>query len=248
MKSFKQFILEGKNKKKKKKLNDGIITEPIHFKDVDKKEKGTIPEPIHFKQIEEASKPLPHISEWEKIHENGHLGDSNEDITKSLAKDTKFKPAEKSAVEEYSGYSRDLNSSLISRNGEPHPDHKKIVSKIDSAINSNRIKKDMIVYSGVRFNPDHIKDEKGIIRSPAYISATHNKTIALDYVPIKKRSHMLAIHLKAGHPAAHISKVSVWSHEGETLIGRNTTLRHIKKTHFDNGDGNRITVHHVEAI
>lgn len=248
MKSFKDFILENKSDKKNKKPK-GIIPEPIHFKDVGKSnKKGTIPEPIHFKHVKEESKPIPHVSEWESVHENGHLGDNHNDVTKNLARGTKFTPEEKSAVRDYTEYSKDINYMLIKRNGVPHPNHQNSVDKLDSAINSNKIKKDMVVYSGVKFNPNDIKDENGMIRSPAYISATHNKSLALDYVPTQRRSHLLAIHLKAGHPAAHISKVSVWPHEGETLIGRNSTFRHIGKKRYDIGEGRTVTIHHVEAV
>ena len=267
MKTFKQHTKD----KKKKEEGSGIIPAPIHFKHIEPIDisTGKIPAAIHFKHVHDKKKEKldeakkkglnqDHFQQWmADTSDNKHLsklGDNNNrhtEISKKLDKTNKFSdnPEHAKAVFKYTTQSGPLNGALIKgKNVKKHEAHAK---SLDSAIDNNRIPHDVHVYSGTSFNPEKHMDENGRLHSPAYISATHSKRVAAGYAQSGGgssygRRHIVHIHLKKGDPASHVSRISEYGGEHETIIKRGTTLQHHgHEDHYDSNNENWFRIHHM---
>ena len=188
-----------------------------------------------------------------------------EHVSNKLSETNKFNPKEKKAIAAYTGHhdgdpdddisdeqgdwhSYKINHALI--NNKPIPRHLKATEAgLESAVRSNPIQHRVHVFSGVSFNPlDHV-DNKGRMRSPAYISASHDKYTATQYsqptAQDRNASHIIQFHLKPGDPATHVEKESLKPGEYETVIGKGAILKHIKTETYRSGPGEHPHVYHV---
>jgi hypothetical protein len=261
MKTFKQHSKE----KKHKEEGSGIVPAPIHFKHFEPIDIGTgkIPAAIHFKHVhdkkkeklEEAKKIDPIMKWMGDRSDNTHLSSKKSDsafhkeISNKLSSSNNYTPEHAKAIAKYTGTdSGPLNNALIK--GKSVKKHEAHAKSLDSAIDNNRIQHDVHVYSGTSFNPMHHMDEKGRLHSPAYISATHARSVAAGYAQHGGKSygmrHIVHIHLKAGDPATHVSHLSDYDDEHETIIKRGTTLQHHgHEDHYSPNDEAWYRIHHM---
>lgn len=240
MKSFKQYI--------KDKSDVPSIETPIHFKhvvDEKKKKKHSLKEEVHHPDYD-----------WTKDPDNRELGSTSKEISKKIEKNG-FDYDQRVAVRKYTNVSSPLNRHLIDRDSgkeerymtpeqaKDHEDHAKV---LDSAIDSNRIDHKLHAYSGVHFDPEKLKNKDGHFRSPAFISATHDKKVAhrfaSRYTPSGESSHIIHFELNPGDPAAHVSHLSVQpEEEHETLIKRGVVMKHHSTTEIHGVKIHRVSIH-----
>lgn len=273
MKSFKTFISE--TKKEEKKSSD--IPHPIHFKHIPSEEdKHQTPHPIHFKHIPskedkkldeffnwfKSKKPketpyslnssLPSLNEFKKQNLNSKLGSTPSDISDKLHSDNS--DIENTSVKTLRAYSGDksyeMNKHLVESKGIVHNDHMSLAGGIDRAIQQNKIKRDLHTYSGVAFDPRKHLDENGRMRSPAYISSSHDPNVAHAFASsktsINHEKHIIHFHLKSGDPAVHLGKHSNFPDEYETVVGRGAVLQHHGTTEYqDKKNGQKYIIHHM---
>ena len=172
-------------------------------------------------------------------------GDYNSSISKKLHADNNFSDDHIKAIQNYSKSSKSLNQALI--NNETLSDEQAhLVHHLDDAIDKNRIKHRMTLYSGLGFDPREKADSEKIIKTPSYLSTSHEKLTADRGTKNTYDKHMLQIHAKPGDPITHISGVSNYGYEHEAILGRNTKLK-LKKTeeYYDNHTDSNVYVHHV---
>jgi hypothetical protein len=239
MKTFKQY-----QKVYEERKNRAIIASPIHFKYVESR--GQIPSAIHFKGTENLKESRGgNYEEWRDTDENGKLGRTSRTIVGKLTKGHSLTDDEKSGINKYTKVSKKLNKNLID-NVKLAPEHNKISSSIDSAIDRHPIQHGLHVYSGLGFDPTDHTDEKGRMHSPAYISATHTKDVA-DSFTFKHRDvfHIARISLQPGDPAIHVSPYSNSPHEDETIIKRGVTLQHNGHQDYVDEKGQRHRIHNL---
>lgn len=256
-------------------LKDKMGSTPvaIHFRQaaprVVEPKRGVIPEPIHFKQLgTSVSKFLKKlkedigdqgmISDWKKKNDNEHLGKDPATISAKLQKDNKFTDNHRDIIDHYTGddnHSKDMNRPLI--HGFKSETHEKnlrpMYKALDSAIDKNKIKKPMSLYSGLSFNPQEHTDEEGKLHSPAYISATHDKTLAHGYAEgyIKpgETRHIMHLHVEPGDPVSHVSGESDFGDEHESIVKRGQTLQHLGyEEHADPKTKSTYRIHHVKIL
>lgn len=231
MKKFKEFL-----KLKKKVLEN-------------KKKIPSIPVPIHFKHKKKkklsedtAVKTKTHY-DWLEKNDNEHLSPKNDpkQISHILSKDHKVTKEQKRQIYDHTLDSSDLNGHLLETDNKPdHPEHKEKAEHLDKAIDSHPLPRELHTYSGLGFDPHKHMNEDGKMRSPAYISTTHDKKMALSFADKRdegggeydhRRSdggvkHIMHLHLRPGDPALHIEKYTHHDGEHETLIKRGVTLQH----------------------
>ena len=151
----------------------------------------------------------------------------------------------------YSLSSRDLNSyHWDNHQGKKYDDkytkeehYKENTESMDKAIYADRAPHPIQVYSGTRHDPREIKNEKGIVHHPAYLSVSHSRDIAENFAKrnsyIDKSTeedkekygpnirvyhrHLLKFTIPKGHPAAVINRG-----EQEFVLPRGTNLKHVK--------------------
>jgi hypothetical protein len=246
MKTFKEYV-----KSKKyivKKVNDiPSISEPIHFKHVKGKNR---------KKKKPLKEDVPKIHDWIKKNDNHELGKTSDEISDKIKKNG-FNNVQQEAINAYTIKSEDLNKHLINPNPnergykrEYYEHHAEI---LDSAIDSNRIDHKIHVYSGVSFDPEKLKNKDGLIRSPAFISATHDKAMAHGFAKesdITPTQHILHFHLEPGDPAAHIAHHSNFQgrdSEHETIIKRGAVLKYHSSQYIPSSVDMPVAVriHHV---
>ena len=269
MKKFKDFI------KKSATKNDAYVPdEPIHFKmgynsRLSTKNDAYVPDkPIHFKHVsklKEETEDKDHIKTWTDHNENKHLGHSSEDISKTLVDHVKknhdLNKKQIDRVNLYSNNSKSLSYELIKahKNKSDLTDYNKTVTHhLDSATNKP-IGHETHLYSGLGFNPAKMTNENGHVHLPAYMSLTHDKTIAHkfalkpheDAVTAKEKKethdiHILHLHMKESDKGLHISHLSEFSKEHETILPRNTTIKvHHEPTVYYH-EGRKVHIWHAK--
>jgi hypothetical protein len=153
--------------------------------------------------------------------------------------------AESTTIGKYTSNSKPINKKLISGSDLTDND-KKVVGHLDSAIDKNPISHDIHTYAGIGFDPTKHTDKNGRMKSPSYISVTHDKDIAHSFTSKHDDGihHIMHLELKAGDPAAHIAEHSHRSHEAETLIKRGVTLQTHGHEDYEEG-GKKYRVHRM---
>jgi hypothetical protein len=183
----------------------------------------------------------------------------------------------KKAIKEYTTSSHAMNNSLHAeaagkdRNGRPFDadDHKRLmpqVKRMDKLVNKTKTPADMHVYSGTqtspaRFkSPDHKPGDPIKVKIPSFTSTSISKFQAEaftgydehhehDHDPLKDHTHMLKIHVPAGHKGAYIDHHSKNKGEREFVLPRNTTLHvHDKPELQNHGSNGPIAVWHAHIV
>jgi hypothetical protein len=279
MKKFKEFIRSKQSKEKEEEIP--LIPVPIHFKHsgIEDEEIPSIPEPIHFKHVDSTlekkslkkyikeavqRKSAPSITDWVQKNDNKHITKTTKNnlrtykqISKHMSTGQKLTYDHQSAVHDYTEDSRSLNKHLLKNAGKPKVKiHKTTTQHLDDSISKNKIRSNMHTYSGVSFDPEKHINKQGKMKSPAYISSSHSKHVALYFSGAdssrKKKSihHIMHFKLKKNNPAQHISHASNYEEEHETVIGRNTTLQHHGSKDYSHPDhpGKTIRVHQMSIV
>lgn len=230
-----------------------------------KKEKGVIPSPIHFKHFEESyvdniKEEAPESSKWAKENDNSHISNTgfsfkdNDKVSEHLHQGENLDHSDHEHIASYTGSKAGprINKALMS-GGLKTKKHKDTVEKLDGIIDKNRLRTRLHTYSGVTFDPTEHTDEKGLMKSPSYISTTHDKTIAAGFAEAKtkkssKVQHVIHFQLEKGDPAFHIGQHSDYPEENETLIKRGVTLRHHGHTDYPTWGGKTLRVHKMSIV
>lgn len=156
--------------------------------------------------------------------------------------------------------------------------YREAAKHIQEVIHNNRLKHTVNTMSGLGFDPDDIKDDKGRLRSPAFISTTHDQAQARHYGRIFTEQgeavtsfymgslpliqHLMHFHLQPGDNAIGISGHSRFNDEREVLVNAGAVLQHHgHKDYFEEPEkpepGNMhlppkphkiLRVHHVSLI
>jgi len=190
--------------------------------------------------------PAQSLSGWLNHNDNHHLGDNNDDINDKLQQTSSIKrenltQKQLNAAIDYTGGSSDLNRNLIDshKNGEKiHKYHENTINGLDS-LTRQPIGHSLHVYSGIGFDPRNHVGSNGHLHLPAFTSATHDKHVAQsfsktsypgsDYDMKPNESHSIHIELHPHDHAAHVSHISGFPSEKETMLPRGTTLK-VRKT------------------
>lgn len=107
--------------------------------------------------------------------------------------------------------------------------------KISRIAKNNVLKTSMHVYSGVGFDPQEHIDENNFLHSPAHISTTHDKGVAMNFANKRRYSgaagyddpvHVIHIYMKPGERAINMHSISSFPEEHEFLLPAGTTLKH----------------------
>jgi len=239
MKTFKNFILN--------KIKTYIPNEPLHFRMGLSRAKPTKVKK-NIKEEEESNE----YHDWLNKSDNGHLGDTgnNNDertnyknahrVGSQLNKKTKkITEQDSEHIEEYTGAgSEELNDALLKKHkqGKGLPsEHVEQIRAIDKAAN-HPIGHHLHVYSGIR-NIKNKMNSGDHMHLPAYTSTTHSKHIANTFAAAKadkNTMHIAHIHLKPTDKAGYVARHSMNDHEHETILPRNTTLKHTHTTKLKN--------------
>lgn len=218
MKTFKQYT------KEKMKEGSGVVPEPIHFR--------------NNLSLDEAS-----YESWKNKNDNTQFS-RRKSITDQLSP-LQASKEESRTIGKYTVNSRPLNKKLIGGKDLSDAD-KKTVSHLDSVIDKNKISHNAHAYSAIGFNPAEHVNKEGKMRSPSYISLTHDKDVAHSFTKKSKDGlhHIMHVELKAGDPAAHIAAHSQRTNEQETLLKRGVNLQHHGHQDYEE-DGKKYRVHKV---
>lgn len=204
------------------------------------------------KTLKEAeSRPPPkkaknwkHFFQWEKCHDNDHLGKDHHEVEAHLEKHYPLHDIEDhfDSVNAYTTASRHLNRSLLKHyeSGETTPlkIHEHNIANLDKATGHHKLKHDLHVYSGVGFHPGEKASEcpDNTIHLPAYTSASLCKKTATvfshalpsnsdkyDHEPV---NHVLHFHLKKGQKGLYVGRHSGYdNNEYEYILPRHTTVK-----------------------
>lgn len=228
-----------KEKSKKKKVSESVELPDSHYTDVDENEsilpwrKGETGLDENFNEVSEMSELL------EK-----QMGNISKEHRRELSKYTKN--------------SQEYNEELIDahREGREFTDHnsfndtqKKMLKRQHEALMSNThtAGRNIHLFSGVNKDMvnaiDDAKKNNGILHSPAHISASHDVNVAAHfarqasfmnteiYNPEKHgASHMIKVHVKPHQKIIHMSHVSDYPAEHESLIPAGTKLKYSHST------------------
>ena len=150
----------------------------------------------------------------------------------------------------YTKLSSGLNGNLLS--GKPlNPTQKNIHGAILRHAKPTGV--DFDVYSGTgnkNFAELAKKSKDGILHSPAHISATHAKHVADEFAfNVSKERHMIKIAVHHKDPVLHVSRLSHYQDEHETIIPAGTKLKysHSEEGTFDKRHlfgGKPVQIHH----
>ena len=193
---------------------------------------GVIPAPIHFRHVGDGKSDIPeeniqeeHIDSWLRHNDNNHIP-RRTPIEDVLGSAENLNPDEKRNINQYTRSSRKLNIGLI--NGRLHENQEKHAKHLDNAIDKNKIKERVHVYSGIGFDPTKHMNEKGQLHSPAYISTSHDKSVANRFATPNDDCihHIMHLYLPKGSPAMHIPEHVSGLSEKEVLVKRGATLQH----------------------
>ena len=238
----------------------GVMPTAVHFKNIltDKKQKLNEAKAQDFRAWMKDRSDNAHLSK-KKFDRDVH----NKEVADKLHSTNNFSAEHLKHITKYTGdpdndgaaVSSQLNKSLIKNKGEPSKAHKKTTEGLSHAIENNKLNHEVHVYSGTSFDPREHIDKKGKLKSHAFISATHDKEIAAGYAQKAAQNrgsnssgHIMKIHLKPGDPATHVGRHSYYNGEHETVINRNTTLKHEKTTsHWSPGEERYYHIHHMSV-
>lgn len=191
--------------------------------------------PVH------GSHALPLTEKEDILHrESLKNGDNFKKLGRHLEDSHKIHSDDKEALDRYSAGSYHLNKTL--REGGKHSD----IPKLDKALNRHTLNRDVHVWHGVGFNPDHeaSKSSSRTIQLPGYTSTSISPHVAKRF----GGGHIIHIHLKKGDAGHYLGSRSRNSNEYEHLLPRNTKLKiHPTPTVFHDSLGKR-HIWHAEIV
>lgn len=201
---------------------------------------------------------LPHVDEWLKTKDNDRRAINSLNIDHTHTDD------DKTHIYRYTAASRPLNKMLYAAHQENKaPDTRFPVSgnynfthnvpALDAAITRNKLKHELVSYSGVSWNPlNKITDfSNPKIHLPAYTSTTLDKKTALQFAKSNKKGNTQDIHiLKIHHPEGSAGtythddpSITHYELENEFITPRKTSLKIETTPHvFKDDDGNNVHV------
>lgn len=202
------------------------------------------------------------FKKWMEHNENAHIGDTSDDISSKLHASNKkiVEPQTEHALKTYSLHSYELNKNLIKNHNQKKKldsqsfHVKKKLQMLDEATHQP-IGHHVHLYSGLGFDPRHLKKKRGHMFLPAFTSMTHDKAVAHQFSEIhigensNTHSHILHLHMKPEDHAAHLSSVSEEPEEHETLLPRRTLVKiHHTPTILKEREGHTVHVWHGEVV
>lgn len=153
---------------------------------------------------------------------------------------------------------RYINARILGIGDRVHvPTDEHNMKTMDEALHVHAAPHDLVTYSGMGEDHGHTVATNDRVHHPAYLSSSLNPTLALGFAGHQTHgwdtvSHMMKIHVPAGHPGAYVEHLTRNRNEHEFILPRNTTLRidhskrelvHTKKTY---GRGDMYTfIHHA---
>lgn len=185
--------------------------------------------------IRESAK-LPPMSDWQ-IGKSENTRDSLNHLYEFTHTDD-----DKTHVYRYTAASTPLNKMLMAAHKEntPVPDTFEVkrfthdIHGLDAAIHRNKLKHELISYTGVGWHPLARTNDNNELYLPAYTSTSTNKSIATHFGvnhAEKKNSdiiHVIKIHHPIGSPGIHTHDdpaITHYPHESEYLMPRGTTIK-----------------------
>ena len=132
------------------------------------------------------------------------------------------------------------------------PYHHQTIHHLDTAT-KRHIGHDMHLYSGLGFDPHHMKNKNGRVHLPAYTSLTHNKHTADSFADDAahrhgRDRHVLHLQVKKKDKGLHVSHLSNYEGEHETILPRNTKIKIHKKPTTYEQYGNKVHVWHAHIV
>jgi len=119
---------------------------------------------------------------------------------------------------------KEPDSKIVHPNGDTFD-----LNLMDSIIGKSHIPNHMITYSGVSFDPDEIKNNYGLIHSPAYMSTSTRRFVAGKYAVQHGDNlhHILAINHSSGDKGLYVGSGNDLSifHDDEMIMPRGEMLR-----------------------
>jgi hypothetical protein len=145
-----------------------------------------------------------------------------------------------------SSNSKRLNSKLI-KGEELSNSDKKMHDGIMNSI--HKAGEDVHLYSGIspELGENIHKSKNNIIISPAHISTSLSPKIASNFAKGNEYKHMIHVHVKPDDKIVHVSGLSHFPYENETIIPAGTKLKYSHTTEHKNpNDSNKkYKVHHL---
>jgi hypothetical protein len=156
----------------------------------------------------------------------------------SRAQTEKLKPAQKSAVKNYTGEAyTEINGGL--RGGNLDPAHKKTVKDLDTAIANNSLDRDTILYRGQMVS-DRTRERLKVgntFSDPAYTSATFDQYDPDRFAGLGgKGGAVMRIKASKGQNGLASSALSEYPEESEFILPRNTKYK-VTQVHDDPDTG-----------
>jgi hypothetical protein len=170
---------------------------------------------------------------------------SNEDVKANFENANKlmnhykmnsFPKAEQSAIQNYTHSSVDMNDYHWRKHKFPgnHEPKKETETKhLDSALARHTTPHDLSLYSSTRHDPRTMKNAKGIVHHPAYLSTTIHKPVAMSRDMNDSTDsngdhhlHVLKIHAPKGSPGAYVDHISKHQGEYEHILPRGSNLKY----------------------
>lgn len=259
MKTYRQFVTETEQKKKK--------SNPVSVYHVGHAVFGSHSIPLHDRMLDQ------------KVHEDSYSIPSGKDSAKKVADlDSHYKldKDDKKAVTSYTLQSAHLNESLLHKHLNPTDhfhaaDHERMhgaqVKKMDTFLSKHKTKEDMHVYTGSGFSPErykdknHQKDQPIKVHLPSYTSSSIHQHVAEDFAKhdahednkgaYKDHHHMLKIHVPKDSHGAYLGKHSQFPEEHEFVLPRDSKIHvHPEPTvHHPLGKGKKpIAIWHAKLV
>jgi len=261
------------------------------FKNFLKKEIGIFPSPVHFRYITTPVNITTPVIRENQVYDpddpkltGSWLKDKGENGGKSVDEMSKLLSGRKGDrlvpngsyfhkfIQEYtddSGINEALHEEF--RTGKKLTRrHRKLRNALEEITQIFPLNRNLTVWSGIGHDPREHVDEKGVIRSPAFISATHCKDTAIKYAmwntdaqnedrkkrrePPERTLHLLQINLHAskdqtGDLAHFVGARSDHPHEHETII-HPVSFKYLRTEthtlHKPNGVAYTTHIHHMK--
>jgi hypothetical protein len=197
---------------------------------------------------------------WSAINDNAHLGDRSQTVHDALVSHDKHVDGDTEHLHRYSDDSNDLNKTLYrdhryGRTSERHiGEHD--TKGLDAAVNRNKLKQDLHVYSGVGFHPGHLsaRHPDNHLHMAAYTSTSIDKHTAMEFASMhdddEGEHHIIHFHLKKGQKGKYVAPHALpeVQHEREYLMPRNTTIKVHPEPTVHRSGGSTYNIWHAHVV